>query len=211
MLTWQRTKKPDQRRKDQTPCIVAQLAAVGQTFSQEMSGGNPDEFFRAETINSSYVLYAHMNSSFVYDPMTDPLDSVDFSFDALNFSSNGNAGMGFGLAVEQSGSLFTGPVQNSKGALTFDWENFLQSGLVESDFAQQTGSANLDFSSGGAPLTFGFFTTNSHGTGIIAGYDNYAVTVNAVPEPSSWLLLFSGCALVGLCVGRHRRGRRAKK
>ena len=58
-----------------------------------------------------------------------------------------------------------------------------------------------DFSVNGAPIRFGF-TTGSIGDSA-AGYDNFSVTVNLVPEPASGGAL----AAIGTLLLRRRRPR----
>ncbi|MFC0169602.1 NF038129 family PEP-CTERM protein [Pseudoduganella danionis] len=41
-------------------------------------------------------------------------------------------------------------------------------------------------------------TAGGHGTLLLSGYDNGLVQITAVPEPSSWLMLGAGVALLGL-------------
>ena len=179
------------------------MGAGGQTFSQEQTGGNPDEYFRAQTITNSPVIYAHINQAFTIDPFETSIESIDFSIDIQNFVTFGQ-GMGFALALEQNGSVFFGPGQITSSADTSQWVDFSQLALVESQFERQTGSADLDFSSSGSPITFGFRTANSNGNTITTGYDNYAVTVNVVPESSAPLLVW----MLSLAIAYRKRPNR---
>ncbi|MEM9081581.1 MAG: hypothetical protein AAGC74_12915 [Verrucomicrobiota bacterium] len=158
----------------------------GQVFSISMTDGNPDTFFRVETIDTSFINYTHLNSSFIHNPATVPINTIDFSIDVRNFFAF-QQGMGFAVIAEQDNNIYQAPyLASSSTPDTFDWHTRSQpNALFQSDFAAIVGNGTLDFSSSGSPITFGLLTFNSGGLGITAGFDNYQVTVNPVPEPTA--------------------------
>jgi hypothetical protein len=119
--------------------------------------------------------------------------------------------VGYRLAIGQGGSLFfgggvavaLGPGGGAPGGV---WDSFAFTGIVDSDFFLLDGAGTLDFSAAGDPITFGFLTTNSvtlDNTSTMSGIDNWSVTVDPVPEPSTALLLAGG--LLALVMGRKHR------
>lgn len=178
----------------------------GQTAVQIADGGNsgtnPDPFRSVTTNTNSLVSTAHTNSAYVYDPSTGAITSLDFSIDYMNISFFGQ-GQSFGLAVEQDGIFYTagGDITGPGGFL---WNTFVREDIEAVDFQRADFSPGTpDFSSTGNPITFGFRTSNSGGNTIEVGYDNWSVTIHAIPEPGS-LSILALTALGLLSVRRQR-------
>lgn len=179
----------------------------GQTVSQDPVGGNsatiPDPFRRVQTITSNVVRLSHLNTGFVIDPGVTPILSVDFSIDTKAFSAFGQ-GMAYGLAAEQNGIAFEAASQITGSAPgAFSWNSFSVTGLVAASFSTEAGGPQtLDFSATGSPITFGFRTANSGGTGITVGYDNLRIVAHVVPSPPAAMTLVGVGALT---TSRRRR------
>jgi hypothetical protein len=203
------------------------------TDFQVATGGNPGSF--RETVlsdlnNGQFIIVVELSEPSVYDPSTQgAITSIDFAFD-LKFlgGSAGTSIVGYRLALKQNDSLFysrdfdpndpalllgvaMGP---GDGAPSAAWEHFAFSGVTVAEFSRQSGSATLDFSAGGAPITFGFLAVTGvdrDNTSTQSGIDNWEVTVNTVvPIPATSLLAGSG--LLGLLpFGRRRRVTAAKR
>jgi PEP-CTERM motif len=192
------------------------------TAFQVASGGNTGPFRETDHTglnNTQSIIVIHTMNAAIYDPaVSGAIGSIDFGFD-LKFlgGSTGTSQMAYRLALVQNGSTYfsngvflgvaTGPGNGQPGAA---WVNFSFTGLNASSFAQNSGAGTLDFSGGGAPITFGYLTTNTvvtDNTSIMSGIDNWIVTVNpiAVPEPSSLALLGTGAVAAALYFSRRRR------
>lgn len=185
------------------------------------TGGKPDQFRETNHfgLNSGQRIFVvQLLTSAVYDPsVSGAIGSIDFSFDVKFLGgSTGTSQMAYRLAFEQGGSIFipniVGVAQgpgNGQPAAAF--QSFSFKGLTAADFSKQSGSGTLDFSSSGAPITFGYMTSdtvNLDNAFVNSGIDNWLVRVNPVPvnhipdSSSSFLLLglallaFSPCCML---------------
>jgi hypothetical protein len=200
------------------------LGPTGGTASgsQILTGGNPDEYRQVQaTINptagtgrngsaSLYSIYALA----IYAPASiGAIESIDFSIDTFQTSSA--SGGTVTAALLQDGVLFTGA--RGLAGPEMDWTNKAISGLVQSEFLEidSTGRAvgNPDFSRSGSSITLGFryvISTPINGAGgsRTAGFDNWTITVNFVPEPTMTSLVLLGVSGLGV-LRRHRAGNAA--
>lgn len=170
------------------------------TAGQFATGGNPGGY---RQVDHSYgpggIGVLHLNLFAVYDPATSgAIASVDYAFDAIHLNPPPAQAVAFNLALEQGGSTY---IASSFNAFDAVWTSTGQMGLLATDFALYTGGgpANPDFSSGGGVITAGFVSRNSNTGGATlitrtGGIDNWSVTFNPVPEPTSALLLGLGLA-----------------
>ena len=177
------------------------------TFSsfQVATGGNPGEFRETDHLNlntgqSIYVV--NLLTSAVYKPsVSGAISSIDISFDAKFLGgSTGTSQFSVRLAFEQGGIIFVpltvgtalGP-GNGQPGLAF--QSFSLPGFTAADFTTIGPPGSLDFSSSGAPITFGYVTSDTlqADNGFVkGGVDNWSVTVHpsngtSVPDLSSSL------------------------
>jgi len=176
------------------------------------SGGNPGVYLRVDHLvnrapggsNSSIVYGLHTLAGATYNPITDgAIDTIDFSI-LYNNIDTAASGMAFGMALRQNGNIYgIDPIISGTAS---GWQSVNKTSLQESDFGlkvKQTDTfitdfnQNPDFSGSGSLIELGLFTWNSNtSTDVPAiekvGFDNWAVTVNNVPEPMTLSLLALG-------------------
>jgi hypothetical protein len=152
--------------------------------------------FRAAEVN-----VFHIRNDAVFDPATEgAITSVAYSEDTFT----GISQIGGGLALQQNGILYFGGYRHDSST---SWVTYIRSSLTAADFRTFVSETlHPDFSSSGAPITFGFFRANSVDAGGPYGYtatggtDNWQATITSVPEPA----LLSLMALGGLAMLRRR-------
>jgi hypothetical protein len=179
------------------------------TAAQSASGGNGGAFRRVhQTVNpvppddTSWIIVFHRRAGAIYDPGSQgAIERIDFLIDYENLTECpiGGHGQAFGPAMRQDGEVYT---RHSISGTPTSWNTLAAPGLGESDFGMvdplsPTGgdpTRHPDFSSSGATIEFGFYTSNgTHGGGFTrcVGYDNWSLTINSTcvePPPSlvSW-------------------------
>ncbi len=175
-----------------------QFQSVGNgalAASQGLVGGNPDEYRRVDHLSFSFNFVAfHLNTAAVHDPSAQEIATIDFAIDQIALFNHAGIGVGVAPAVFQNGVGYltlNGLLINSD---VFNWVSLSASGFTALDFRTFANpNAHPDFSSAGAPMTFGFATINDNGGAIrsrAAGFDNWNLTLNpVVPEPASAALL----------------------
>jgi hypothetical protein len=176
---------------------------VGQMTEQILSGGNPGEYKRVATINNNFTYNFHKRAAFVYDPsVSGAISTIDWGMDYKNFNTFGQ-GQGFALALMQGGTIY-----RHLGYFTTDdqylgWQSVSQSGFGSSAFGNDfSGFSTPNFTASGSAITFGFMTSNGFADTVDVGYDNYRVTINAVPEPATLSVLG-----IGLLALRRKRAK----
>jgi hypothetical protein len=171
---------------------------------QQLAGGNPDAFRevtnRPTPAMGENVQGWHLHTGFVYDPSAaGALESVGWSIDFQNLTT----GQAAALALEQDGVLmqadFFITTPDRPGWFTHD-----ASGVLAGDFS----AGGPDFSSSGGPIAFGFLTSNTFdpAAGDIdndVAYDNLAITLVPVPEPTAIALLAVAAAVLGARAARR--------
>ena len=127
------------------------------------------------------------------------IESVNMSIENLFVSSSGGArNQSVELIVFQDGNYYYRKIADAE--YNTDWT--LNEGLpLENDdfYLMRPGvgddpTVNPDFSATGAPIKFGFSAAARISQVNVHNYDNYTLTINAVPVPGSFFLLSSGLA-----------------
>ncbi|MHC4535627.1 MAG: glycoside hydrolase family 16 protein [Planctomycetota bacterium] len=159
------------------------------SFSQESTGGNPDEYLRiTDTVNAappySIVCGAFFNTGAIYFPQTQgEIVSLEYSEDSIMLSGWGQ-GQATGLALRQNGVLYY--AYTPGGGLFYanqsSWTPHSFTSFQAENFGHwQNPNVHPDFSSEGSPIEFGFYRMNStpvFGYTIVAGIDNWSVTIH---------------------------------
>ncbi|MEZ4331715.1 MAG: PEP-CTERM sorting domain-containing protein [Myxococcota bacterium] len=191
--------------------VFDSTAGSAATFAsgQVATGGHPDAYRQVEhTYGPGGIGVRHLNGLAVYDPSSmGAIASVDYAFDAIHLNPPPAQAVAFNIALEQGGSTY---ISSSFNAFEAIWTSTGQTGLLASDFTLYAGAGptNPDFSASGAPITAGYVTRNTNSGGApsisrTAGIDNWSVTFNVVPEPTTAVLL--GLGLAGLSSRSRRR------
>lgn len=199
----------DVKLLDTTPGATTQIAA-----QQSLAGGSPGAYRSIQITYSGTgdVLSAHLCRGFTYTPaISGAIGSIDWSASLRGDIDIPNAQFGYALIVEQSGSYYQWWQHSVGGA---DWIRVADTGLTASDFypvGDPSGSGRPDFSGSAQPLEFGFLLAKQDSGPITlsTGFDNFQVTVAAVPEPAAYTLV--GALSLGLlaALNRYRNRRQA--
>ena len=178
---------------------------------------------------TSYAIGFHQQIGAVYNPqLQGAISSLDYSEHSILFGGYYN-GQTTGIALKQDGKVYrfwvgVTPESNwtTKSVQNLQEGDFNLIGKVPEDLGLAStvapvdfgsGTEHPDFSSTGSPIEFGFFRSNSNCTTcgpykIIAGIDNWSVTVNTeeqettpVPEPTSTVGIL---VLVAIALFRYK-------
>jgi hypothetical protein len=193
--------------KVQDTTIPADAIGLGQ---QSATGGFTGAY-RTGThnweVNSGGVSisFAHLHAGAAWNPAgAGAVTSVSVSFDAICTSAPIVNAVGLGLVAMQNGEFYAGITTPSAAIIGQGWTHFTGT-FAQSDFVRMGGGPNnLDFSSSGSPIQFGYYSANG-GSGFNArnnasfGVDNFNLTV--VPTPGALAL----AALGALAMTRRRR------
>src|SRR5689334_10455875 len=197
---------------------------VGVSFAagQVATGGNPGAYRQTDLVWSGPgAIVTHLNHDAVYDPAVEgAITTLDYSFDNIELS---NYGVGYAMLISQNE---TGYIAFPPFGVGLDdttspfWSHVSHTGLTASNFWEDNSNlTHPDFSSTGAPIQFGYWTSDS-GDWVhedLSGIDNWSVTLNSgiepppdpepepasSPEPSSALLL--GSIVAGIMAFCRRR------
>ena len=130
---------------------------------------------------------------------------IAMTFEVNVFNAPFIGGTGY-RALARQNSTFYVSTQNFI-ATANSWTSNTFSAVTFVKLGTGPGGSTLDTSATGLPIEFGYLSRVNPSTAVmlnnVSGVDNWAVTVTAVPEPSTALLLASG--LVAMAVGRRRR------
>ncbi len=181
--------------------VTAGQTTVGSDFIRSVS----------DALNNNSILSsASIYTPFTYNPgASGQITSLSYSENAICLNGCFGQGQSTGPALSQggvlyayNGSLITGP--------STSFHNLSLSGLTSADFARLINSASPtvfldntqhpDFSGSGAPIQFGFLRANS-ATGpytLVAGINDWAITINAAPSTVPTLNPFAMGGLVML-------------
>jgi PEP-CTERM motif-containing protein len=158
-----------------------------------------------------------IETAFTYNPTTQgAIASINASVDKnLTTSEISTTAIGntFRPLIEQDGNFYLAAVTGPSiptGPGTTGYQTISASGLGASDFLLFDfmtgifGTAHPDF--GGDAITFGLGQTFNFvpGTNNEADYDNLSLTVNSVPEPSTWAMLLLGFVGIGFMAYRRK-------
>jgi len=205
---------------DWTQALEQQGTGGSATAMQVLTGGNTEEYWRVDlTLNAGSGLIGafYIRSTALYDPSSSgAIDSIDYSEDGIHLGSEGalpGLGQAASPALLQDG-IFYRLTPSSPGYFSnppTGWMSHGVSGLVAADFISVGGGLSPDFSVNGSPISFGFWRGISHPAGNpvqsqFGGIDNWNLTINLVPEPTTLGLL--GMSLCGFALaarGRHTR------
>jgi len=167
--------------------IYDSTPGASATFSSFTSpaGGNPNAYRdTTHTFGGGAIIVAHMNSAAVHNPATEPVYSIEYTWD-LRHSTGVSIGgaVGYRLAIQQGGAIYGGP---NDDIYSTSWTPFSRTNLLPSHFTLWSGfgPATPDFSATGAPMTLGFLSANSAGPGSVtkvSGLDNWNVVLRTMP------------------------------
>lgn len=166
---------------DSTPGATATFASVTPII-----GGNPGTFRETtHTWGAGAILVAHLNSAAVHNPATEPVYSIDTSWDLKHTTGVSIGGaVGYRLAIQQGSAIYGGP---NDDIFSTSWTSFSRTNILPSDFTLWSGfgSPTPDFSATGAPMTLGFISANSQGgpgfVTKVSGIDNWVVVMHTMP------------------------------
>lgn len=215
---------------DWTPTVVEQTGTHTHFSTQAISGGNPGTYRRHSLIfgqTSSPSLTAITVANFgllTFNPATSgAIQSIRFDFDIISLSRPENfPGAGrYRPYLAQNGRFFS--TLTEFDAVSTSWTSFNFLSTSSFDWFPPLvsfGSGTVDFSSSGAPITFGYRVrypiscragvSSCTGLTLESGIDNFKVTITTaestsseVPEPAT-LALFP-TALLALHLYRRAR------
>jgi len=193
---------------------------------QVPTGGNPDAYRRVEhTVNdaaspseNASIWVFHESLSASVDPAAvGGIQSVSMFLDVLGIQDTFGAG-GVTLALRQGETIYaSGSLIQASGSdpswRALEWVSVpaVNFGAYQGPEVGLPGTPDPDFSSSGAPITFGFATLLPGGIGgqsfsTAAGYDNWRLEVEPVPEVTSAILMGFAVLLGLLTRARAARG-----
>jgi hypothetical protein len=174
---------------DWSAFIVSQGGGFSFGAGQALSGGNPGAYrtiTHASASGFTFGTVAHVHAASWWPRRDGAITSLDLGVDVNCFNGGTSGAVGFGLVVEQNGVVYFGP---TFGAATGSgWRTDLRrTGLTAASFL--SAGQSPDFSRAGAPLHFGFFTSNGTGNPVpissSSGADNAYATLT-VPCPADY-------------------------
>ncbi len=198
---------------------LAYASDASLTFGQCATCGNTGTALSITAIAPSGVgdtAIAFINAGFSYNPSTGAIASISASVDK-NFSTSftvSDFGSAFHPTIEQDGVYYVASIAGpTLDGTTTGYATIAQTGLTAADFQQ------FDFATGsfvpgapnfsGDPMFFGltqiFGFQGDADFGAEADYDNFTLTINSVPEASTWALLALGLGAAGLAGRRSAR------
>jgi hypothetical protein len=163
--------------------ILSQGGGFSFSTGNPGAGGNPGAYRsigHASATGFTSGLVGHFHST-TWDPAAEgELLSLSMGVDVNCFNGGTSNAVAFGLIIEQAGTVYFGP--NFTALTSSGWRTDLR--RTDLSAASFVGSGNIrpDFSRNGAPLRFGFYSSN--GTGNAApissssGVDNFYVTLS---------------------------------
>lgn len=167
-----------------TESVLNPAGGFAYTVNQSATGGNPGAYRTVQHSSLSgfaqgTVVHLH------HTQLAPPLDAVGMSIDLNCFNGGTSNAVGFGLVIEQGGTIYFGPTFT---ALTNSgWRSDLSHPQLTAS-AFTNAQTSPDFSAGAEPLRFGFYSSNGTASGIpissTSGADNFIVTVFPPPCPA---------------------------
>lgn len=185
------------------------LGTGGTSAAAQVGGGNPGNARRlTNSVNAGGTIYGFSRYGTTqavgrYDPAVEgAIASVDWSLQSLFVSGADAGGQAVMLGAKQGSIVYAADLgQTGSGA---GWVMHGGVGLTAADFQPLNGGTPINFSASGAPLRFGFIVGNSGAESFtsVVLYDNFSVTLRAVPTPG--VAGLAGAAVFGLSRGRRR-------
>jgi hypothetical protein len=182
---------------------------VGGTFTttHESAGGFAGAYIRFDTTvfnsaNPREQLIASLYNAGTWNPsIQGGIAHVDFQISDLGIPASGGIGHGFGALLSQGGNIYDAGFATSD----LNWTTRLFPGFNFQSFSKYSGSgpSHPDFSSNGGIIKFGFYVYSGNaavnlGDQVLAtGFDNWQMTIIAVPEPGG-LALMSLAGFLGI-------------
>jgi len=160
------------------------------------SGGNPGARLQVTTVSGS-----GSGVMAVYVPAVNlGLEGTSFSWslDVLRGPGSFGQGQAISLIIKQGDSIFADYLYITGVQSTWTTQTF-NGTLNAANFTRLTGTGSLDLS-GSVSSQFGFSASNSNSGTLTQFYDNWSLTLNAVPAPGAMALL----AAAGLVSRRAR-------
>jgi len=203
---------------------VYQTGGAAINFSQTLTGGNPGSALEVTTeVPATGVEGFHseeyfVNRQFNYDPETQGiLSSIDFSLDRYFQATEGFPIVSIfsTILIVQDGNFYAHSV--SLPVATGIFQTGTASGLqandlyLITDFATLTTDVSKHPNFAGGPIQFGFVTgwfssPHTPAVTIDARSDNLSISLNAVPEAETYILMLAG--FVGIALSMYRSGAR---
>jgi len=160
------------------------------------SGGNPGARLQVTTVSGS-----GSGVMAVYVPAVNlGLEGTSFSWslDVLRGPGSFGQGQAISLIIKQGDSIFADYLYITGVQSTWTTQTF-NGTLNAANFTRLTGTGSLDLS-GSVSSQFGFSASNSNSGTLTQFYDNWSLTLNAVPAPGAMAVL----AAAGLVSRRAR-------
>ena len=189
------------------------------TASVAETSGNPLPSITVTTRTGSIAWGWAINEAAVWNPsIHGPISTISLDIDVKSITGWGQ-GQALRLVVEQEGRLYFGPdpgVSHNTGSSS-TWHTVSGGPLLAEDFVHMTGpwswdpGENPDFSSGGAPLQFGFAAGNANSGTYTQLYDNWSMSLDVIPEPSTTMMMLGGGVVALSACGLWPRGRRGRQ
>lgn len=188
--------------------IVDSTSGSSGAFSVDRvaSGGNPGPFrrvthtFRIDYMEEGALVIAHLRAGALYDPGTQgAISSISYSYDLRKPRPSDSHFTRYSPLLLQNGVYYKTTDENAAAQV---WTRVAGEDLRAARFTRFAGSGPLrpDFSANGAPIQFGYVTSNSSGGGFGEGgsedslqtdLDNWSITLAAAAPPQGVSCSFS--------------------
>lgn len=180
------------------PNTLPVIASASQTASGGNSGAFRETTHSVSAVGPGFAFgwFWHLNTSQTYDPSAGAILSLDHLSQHQKIGASSSQGTTTYVVVEQDGNIYFSSVNQVTNSSL--WSSFNHPGLTAANFSllkvdgSETDEAlHPDFSETGGQLSFGVGfsnTPNSETFAINHGIDNWSVTLDTVPEPSTFFL-----------------------
>lgn len=162
---------------DTTPGALATFTST----TTLADGGPPPCRETSHTYDSGAIVVAHLNTAATYAPSSGTLCAIDVAYDAIHYPGPAGGAVRYRLLLFQNGTWY----HHTAGHDVFvgPWTSYIATGLGSGAFTKVAGAGPdvPDFSCAGAPITFGFSTSNSASNGPhtkVSALDNWSVTLH---------------------------------
>ena len=160
---------------DTTPGASATFASVTNFFD----GGPVPCRETTHNFDSGAIVVAHVDANATYDPANGAICSIDGAYDLIHYTAP-NGAVRYRLLIVQNGTYY----HDASGTDVYSnlWASYVVSGLTSASFVRVAGPGpeRPDFSCAGAPMTFGFTSSNSASSGPntkVSALDNWLFTL----------------------------------